>query len=66
MPKRTVEDMKKAVSGTQERLKKAVDAAPGKRYDPLVRTFRKKLKRAQRKLATLSGQKLARKHKKAE
>ncbi len=61
MPKRTAEDLQKTVGAVKERLKKAADAAKGNKYDPVVRGFKKKLKRAQRKHAALSGKKLARK-----
>ncbi len=65
MAKKTADDMKKVVTDIKARLTKAASAAKDKKYDPLVRSVKKKLKRAQRKFNTLSGKKLAFKNKKA-
>lgn len=64
MAKKNAEAMKKVVTEIKARMAKATAAAKDKKYDPLVRTTRKKLKRAQRKFNTLSGKKLEFKHRK--
>lgn len=66
MPKVKVEDAKKQVEAVKARMTKVKEAAKGNKYDPLFRSTKKKLKRAQRKFNTLSGKKLAFKNKKTE
>lgn len=66
MPKVKAEEAKKTVEAVKARLAKAKETAKGNKYDPLYRTTKKKLKRAQRKFNTLSGRKLAFKNKKTE
>ena len=60
MIKNEAEDVKKVVSALKASVAKAKELAKGNKYDPLFRSTRLHLKRAQRKLDKVTGKKAAR------